>query len=33
MVYKNLNVETWINFVEFTDIEENESVPLLRFRS
>ena len=23
-VYKNLNVETWINFVEFTDIEETK---------
>ena len=30
---KNLNVEKWINFVESTEIVENENFPLPSFRS
>ena len=30
---KNLNVEMWINFVESTEIVENENFPLPCFRS
>ena len=32
-VHRNLNVEAWINFVEFTEIVENKNFPFLRFRT
>ena len=32
-LHRNLNVETWINFVEFMEIVENKNFQFLRFRT